>query len=57
MGNPITDILRICAIGKLPMHLCLLECDVQAASPIQDSGNDLMAFRGEVLRGVQVKRI
>jgi nitrogen fixation protein len=55
MGNSITDNVKIGTIGELLVQLRLLEHDVQAAPPIKDSGNDLIAVKGEAFRGVQVK--
>jgi hypothetical protein len=55
MGNPITDNLKIGTLGELLVQIRLLENDVQAAPPIKDSGNDLIAVKGEVFRGIQVK--
>jgi hypothetical protein len=55
MGNPITDNLKIGTIGELLVQTRLLEYNVQAAPPIQDSGNDLIAVKGEAFRGIQVK--
>ena len=55
MGNKITDNLKIGTLGELLVQIRLLQFDVQAAPPIKDSGNDLIAVRGEVFRGVQVK--
>ena len=55
MGNPITDNLKIGTLGELLVQVRLLEHDVQAAPPIKDSGNDLIAVCGETFRGIQVK--
>lgn len=55
MGNPIPANMKIGAIGELLVQLQLLKFDVQAAPPIKDSGNDLIAIKGEVFRGIQVK--
>lgn len=55
MGNPITDRVKIGTIGELLVQLRLLQYNVQAAPPIKDSGNDLIAVKGEAFRGVQVK--
>ncbi len=41
--------------GELLVQLRLFQCGVQAAPPLKDSGNDLIAVRGRVLRAVQVK--
>jgi hypothetical protein len=42
-------------VGELLVQLRLLEHEVQAAPPIKDSGNDLIAIRGREFRAVQVK--
>ena len=55
MGNAITDNMKIGAVGKLLVQLRLLEFGVQAAPPLKDTGNDLIAVRGEVFRGMQIK--
>lgn len=55
MGNPITERVKIGTIGELLVQLRLLQYNVQAAPPIKDSGNDLIAVKGEAFRGVQVK--
>lgn len=53
--NPITDNLQTGTIGEILVQLRLLEHKVQAAPPIKDSGNDLIAVRGEAFRAIQVK--
>ena len=55
MGNPLTNRVKIGTIGELLVQTRLLQYGVQAAPPIKDSGNDLIAARGEVFRGIQVK--
>jgi hypothetical protein len=55
IGNPITENLKIGTLGELLVQLRLLEHGVQAAPPIKDSGNDLIAVCGETFRGIQVK--
>ena len=55
MGNPITKATIIGTIGELLVQLRLLEYGVQAAPPIKDSGNDLIAIKGEIVKFVQVK--
>ena len=37
------------------VQLRLLEYEVQSAPPIKDSGNDLIAIKGEVVKFIQVK--
>jgi len=53
--NPISKQLRFGTLGELFVQLRLLQFDVQAAPPLKDSGNDLVAIRGEGLRVLQVK--
>lgn len=53
--NKISDQVRIGAIGELLVQLRFLQYDVQAAPPLKDSGNDLIAIRGEQWRAIQVK--
>ncbi len=55
MGNPITKKIHTGTIGELLVQLRLLEFGIQSASPIKDSGNDLIAIKGEVVKFVQVK--
>ena len=42
-------------IGELIVQLRLLEHNIQAAPPIKDSGNDLIAIRRTVFRAIQVR--
>src|SRR6266481_1399163 len=42
-------------IGELIVQLQLLQYDVQAAAPLKDSGNDLIAVRKRTFRAIQVK--
>jgi 5-hydroxyisourate hydrolase-like protein (transthyretin family) len=53
--NKISGQVRIGAIGELLVQLRFLQYDVQAAPPLKDSGNDLIAIRGEQWRAIQVK--
>ena len=55
MSNPISPELRIGTLGELLVQLRLLQFDVQAAPPLKDSGNDLIAVKGERVHTVQVK--
>lgn len=55
MANPISKELKIGTIGELLVQLRLLQYGVQAAPPIKDSGNDLIAVKGEVFKAIQVK--
>jgi hypothetical protein len=41
--------------GELLVQLRLLQHSVQAAPPVKDTGNDLIAIRGTVFRAVQVR--
>lgn len=53
--NPISEKLTIGTLGELFVQLRLLQFDVQAAPPMKDSGNDLIAARGQAIKAVQVK--
>ena len=53
--NPLYATTKQGTIGELIVQLRLLEHDVQAAAPIKDSGNDLIAIRGKVFRAIQVR--
>ena len=55
MGNPISNQIKTGTIGELLVQTRLLQFDVQSAPPLKDSGNDLIAVRGEVFKGIQVK--
>jgi len=47
--------MKIGTVGELLVQLRRLQNDVQAAPPIKDSGNDLIALRGFVMRTIQVR--
>jgi hypothetical protein len=53
--NPIPDTTETGTIGELLVQLRLLEFGVQAAPPLKDSGNDLIAIKDEVFKAIQVK--
>lgn len=53
--NPNTEKVNIGTIGELLVQLRLLEFGVQAAAPLKDSGNDLIAVHGTELMAIQVK--
>jgi len=55
MGNELHPNTLKGTIGELLVQMRLLEYGVQAAPPIKDSGNDLIAIRGEVVKFIQVK--
>lgn len=55
MANPISEALVKGTIGELLVQLRLLQFNVQAAPPLKDSGNDLIALRGYEVRTIQVK--
>ena len=55
MANPITPNMKIGKLGELLVQLRLLQFGVQAAPPLIDSGNDLVALKGYVVRTIQVK--
>ena len=47
--------LRIGTVGELLVQLRLLEAGVQAAAPLKDTGNDLIAVKGTEFRAIQIK--
>ena len=53
--NSITDKIKTGTVGELLVQLRLLEHNIQAAPPLKDSGNDLIAIRGQSFRAIQVK--
>ena len=55
MANPISSNLITGTIGELLVQLRLLQFGVQAAPPLKDSGNDLVALQGYEVRTIQVK--
>lgn len=55
MANPISAELTTGTVGELLVQLRLLQYGVQAAPPLKDSGNDLIALRGWEVRCIQVK--
>jgi hypothetical protein len=55
MANPITENMKTGTIGELLVQLRLLQHGVQAAPPLKDSGNDLVALKGYEVRTIQVK--
>lgn len=55
MGNPISMNVETGTIGELLVQLRLLEYGVQAAPPVKDSGNDLIALKGRIVKLVQIK--
>lgn len=55
MANPISQNLITGTVGELLVQLRLLQFGVQAAPPLKDSGNDLVALRGYEVRTIQVK--
>lgn len=55
MGNQLYKTTHKGTTGELLVQLRLLEYGIQAAPPIKDSGNDLIAIKGEVVKFIQVK--
>jgi hypothetical protein len=53
--NRITDEMQTGTVGELLVQLRLLEHGIQAAPPLKDSGNDLIAIKGTTFRAIQVK--
>jgi hypothetical protein len=55
VANHISNSMAKGTIGELLVQLRLLQYGVQAAAPIKDSGNDLIALKGYAVKTIQVK--
>jgi hypothetical protein len=55
VANPISENMVKGTIGELLVQTRLLQYGVQAAAPIKDSGNDLIALKGYAVKTIQVK--
>ena len=53
--NQITDRILTGSLGELLVQTRLLQYNVQAAIPLKDSGNDLIAVNGREFRAVSVR--
>ncbi len=53
--NQVTDRILTGTLGELLVQARLLQYGVQAAPPIKDSGNDLIAVNGQRFRAVSVR--
>jgi len=53
--NQVTDKILTGTLGELLVQARLLQHGVQAATPIKDSGNDLIAVNGTEFRAVSVR--
>jgi len=53
--NPLDPNLQDGTIGELLVQIRLLQYDVQAVATHKDTGNDLLATKGEIFRAIQVK--
>ena len=53
--NKLSNEMNTGTLGELLVQIRLLQLGVQAAPPLKDSGNDLIAVRDEVLKAIQVK--
>ena len=53
--NKISNQIKTGTLGELLVQLRLLQFGIQAAPPLKDSGNDLIAVHGEVFKAIQVK--
>lgn len=53
--NSLSESIVTGAVGELLVQLRLFQYGVQAAPPLQDSGNDLIGVRGHTFKAVQVK--
>ena len=55
MSNPISKNIKTGTVGELLVQIRLLQYGVQAAPPLKDSGNDLIAVKNESFKSIQVK--
>lgn len=55
MANPIDEKMKVGTIGELLVQIRLLQYGIQAAPPLKDSGNDLVALKGRQIRLIQVR--
>jgi len=53
--NRITDKINTGTVGEMLVQIRLLQYGVQAAPPIKDTGNDLIAVKGSQFRAVSIK--
>jgi hypothetical protein len=53
--NPVGATIAFGTAAELIVQLRLWQFGVQAAAPLKDSGNDLIAIRGETFQAIQVK--
>ncbi len=53
--NELTPRIITGTTGELLVQLRLFQYSVQAAPPLKDSGNDLIAVRGLIFKSIQVK--
>jgi hypothetical protein len=53
--NKLSPELITGTVGELLVQLRLLEFSIQAAPPLKDSGNDLIAMKGRSIKACQVK--
>ena len=53
--NTISDRMQSGVVGEHLVQIRLLQHGIQAAPPISDSGNDLIAVNGDQFRAIQVR--
>jgi len=53
--NPLQPKIITGTTGELLVQLRLFQYGVQASPPLADSGNDLIAVKGDVFKAIQVK--
>ena len=53
--NKISDNIKKGTLGEILVQLRLLQYGVQAAPPLKDTGNDLIAIKGNNFKAIQVK--
>ncbi len=53
--NELTERTKTGTKGELLVQLRLFEHGIQASPPLKDSGNDLIAIKGDCFKAIQVK--
>ena len=53
--NALTKLIEKGTFGEIYTQLRLLQFGIQAAPPLKDSGNDLIAIKKDVFKAIQVK--
>jgi hypothetical protein len=53
--NQVTDKIQTGSLGEMLVQIRLLQFGIQAAAPLKDSGNDLIAVNGREFRAISIR--